>query len=285
MVTPTPPFVRWTLARACALREETDPRDPEAAERQLRPLRAYTDASYAGRVFEGICLAPTEHLPVEPPPDSWGFLASEMLAAYGGEEFVRSQCGACVANIFAHRTEVNFAGCYGLLACDAALGAQLEARIAELSLADAIDASCLPTAPRWYGLFAQTPLNRDQLAIFQQLFSSLATCEPAVSQLCSAVAIALVQPVELHLALYPAGEFDRDAWRIVSHCTRCAAAMSPREHRCAVCGLVGKPRPARQRKPRGRRPYVPLARFLGASKALEFAERLKMQRQEGDRNT
>jgi hypothetical protein len=283
MATSTPPFVRWTLARRCELREETDPRDPEATERQLRPLRTYVEAVFEERIFADVCFATREvwsKVDVDP-GEVRGFRASEVLQAYGGEDFIRGQCDGCPANIFRERTGANYpvanyAGCYGLLACDDVLGAQWEACIAKLDLAAAIDTNFLPTTPRWYGLFAAAPLNALQLDILFALLTALSEMAgQATDEFRRAVQLAQAKHAELHVALYPAGEYDRDAWRTSSHCRRCVATMLPREHRCSVCGLIAKPRPERLRKPRGQRPYVPLTRFLGAEGAAELLKQVR----------
>ena len=43
----TPPFVRWTLALGCPLREQGDYADPEQTERLLRGVRCYSDGAEA----------------------------------------------------------------------------------------------------------------------------------------------------------------------------------------------------------------------------------------------
>ena len=262
----TPQFVRWTLAHSCALREETDVTSAEQTERQLRSLRAYSDCRHEDRVFEDVCLAADN--------PALGFPSHEVLTAYGGETFVRSQCDSCAANTLRGRTTSGLAGCFGTLVLDAPRGASIDRAIASAALEERVAAHFLPTQPRWYGLWTTTPLTVAQLAVLRNLWEAMTETPQATdNEFLAALNIAQQHGFELHVRLYPAGESDRDWWRLAAHCGRCKAPQNPLERRCAVCGLVAPAEPARKRKPRGNRPFVPLARFLGEQAAAELLER------------
>ena len=98
---PTPEFVRWSVDRACEIRQPlTDP-TPRRCEQFLRPLRAIGEALRDGRVVDDIAVAreATESIgprgPIGPinslnpidsiEPAEWiGFRVSEVAAYYGG---------------------------------------------------------------------------------------------------------------------------------------------------------------------------------------------------------
>jgi ribosomal protein L37E len=262
----TPPFVRWTLALACPLREDSaDVSDPELTERQLRSLRGYSDAVHKGRLFDGICLAPGALTSATP----LGFPALEVLNAYGGETFVAAQCPDCPANVLRQRAGSGLAGCFGLLPYDSALAEAWEEAIGGNDGAHLF----LATSPRWFGLWAASPLSPAHLESLESILAALVHLHPAHVEFHQAVRLARQQQLALHVQANPTGSFDEQAWRIAPHCQRCKATMNERQHRCSTCGLVARAEPARQRKPRGLRPYVPLARFLGESGAAAFLAR------------
>jgi hypothetical protein len=248
-MTSTPPFIRWSLERPCALREDADITSPEATERQLRVLRSYSDAVHDGRVRDGICFAPDEDGGPE-----YGFRAADVLEVYGGEEFVRSQCDACPSNTIAGRSGSALAGCFGLIVLDDPLR-ELLSRPAWI---ERVHAVFLPTNPAWFGLWANSPFAQPQLELLAELFAEVPGRQRG----------------EFHVQSFPAGEFDARSWIIHAHCPRCKGPMSEREHRCAVCGLVCHAEPERRRKPRGRRPFVPLKTFLGEAKAKKLLDEI-----------
>ena len=257
----TPHFVRWTLARACPLREETDVADPDQTERQLRVLRTYADAAHAGRCYEGLCVDEAiEH----------GFFAEEVLAAYGGEPFVLAQCANCPANTLAARETGNVAGCFGWLVLNEEVIARLEKSLGSVETG---------TMPRWYGLWMENAPSRALLAL-QAAVWDWPSNDSQIVDFRAAIKIALADNVRLYWSLSPRGKSDGLSWTIAAHCPRCKASITRREQRCAVCGFVGACAPERTRKARGRRPYQPLARILGAERAEAFVRRYRARGEE-----
>lgn len=252
----TPEFVRWTIPLACALREDTDVTNPEQTERQLRSLRTYSDCVAEGREFAGVCISGSD--------PSLGFPSAEVLQAYGGETLVHSQCDHCQVNLLRGRQLSGLAGCFGTLILGHERGARLDAAIEHAGQGDRFDLLFLPTRPRWYGLWTAPALTVDQQLALHDLLS-LVDCAPFADwqEFRAALAIALAKPAELHLQNFPAGEASATTWSTVAHCQRCKAPMGERERHCATCGLSAHAQPRRQRKVRGGRPFVPLARFLG----------------------
>src|SRR3954466_13708392 len=90
---PTPEFLVWAIERHCPLRQIAGFADPERTERHLRALRAYSDASAQGRIFEGICVEADAN-----PSQRYatcGFRVEEALTLYGGLESAATACGEC----------------------------------------------------------------------------------------------------------------------------------------------------------------------------------------------
>src|SRR5688572_19476544 len=90
----TPPFVRWTLARACPLREFDDPFDPNRSDRLLRAARTYSNALAEGRVCRGIVVARESAAS----PHAQGFSIDSALEPLGGVHGLEQVCGECPAN-------------------------------------------------------------------------------------------------------------------------------------------------------------------------------------------
>ncbi len=259
----TPPFVRWTLPLACALREETDVTDPQQTERQLRSLRTYSDCLHAGRELDGVCISADD--------PTMGFPALEVLNAYGGAPLIHAQCDGCALNVVRGRARSGLAGCFGLLALKPDVTARVDDAIERAGIKSAINELFLPTTPRWYGLFAQQILDAPRITVLQQVFAAMSeslSLEKLEFQ--TALELALRASISLHMRCYPAGESEPDGWRLQAHCGRCKAPMAERARQCGVCGLLAHAEPRRQRKTRGIRPFVPLARFLGAQGAQDF---------------
>lgn len=269
----TPEFVRWTIARSCALRDETDITDPEQAERQLRSLRELSMARAERRVVRGVCLA-RDAVAQADLAQARGFLESEVLSAYGGEVLVTSQCAACPANVLpGELASERFAGCFGLLILESPLAERLEAALEQVRGSDPqrFDAAFLVSQPRRYGVWA-TPLEASQITLLAEVFGVLASDESSrdVAEFQRALQVAQATGLTLHARLYPPGEVQSFAWTVAAHCPRCRAPMTMAARRCPVCQFVGRALPGKKRKPRGQRPYVPLARFLGERAAREL---------------
>jgi hypothetical protein len=236
----TPPFIRWTLALECPLREGSDSFDPDQTERLLRGVRCYSDALAESRVKDGI--AWQRHFPDEEPR---GFEVEAVLEPLGGEAFIRQNCTHCPANAIARAEPDAMAGCVGHLVPPV--------ENTELWLALAI---------------RERPAGPDLLDQRERL---AALAEDIVGRVdyCHAIDAALATELPLIVRAYPGGRCEGRRWYVEAHCGRCKAAWpEARPQQCRVCGQVGGRQPAQRRMRMGTRPYRPLREFL-SSEAIQ----------------
>jgi len=276
----TPEFLLWSLGFQCPLRGLEDGSNPERTERQLRSARATSDARREGRVFEGIA--------VDPPN---GFRIDEALAIYGGEEAARRACGDCPANALAGDDNPLFrngpvpespslAGCYGLVRLPddpAGVHAAVEQGTGRAYGSVPWESVCHVTTPRWFGLWAESPLDAEHLLVRYNVLAAAPIddplCRQGIAELLVALNVAFDAGLRLHVRLYPPGHVEGTTWRLAPHCPRCKAAWPAPAAGCAVCGYLGHPAPDQKRRARGQRPYFPLARLLGPEQAELFMGR------------
>jgi hypothetical protein len=257
----TPEFLLWSIEHACPLRGFESGRDPERIERQLRGVRAVSDARREGRVFEGLCLDP---------PD--GFRIDDALAHLGGLEGVDAACGACPVNV---PRDGALAGCYGLVplpADEQTAHREIERAAERAELADEIARHFPPTVPTWYGLWIASPLSATQAAVIEQLLAAVTSDDVALcaglADLRAGLVAARSAAAAVHVRLFPRGRVEGTWWRLEIHCPHCRAPWRNEQCRqCRVCGYVGHPAPQKKRRVRGRRPYFPLGRLLGEEAA------------------
>jgi hypothetical protein len=266
----TPPFLLWSLEHICPIRGLEDGSDPERTERQLRAAREFDRARAEGRIFEGLAL--------DPP---LGFRIAETLAIYGGVSAIAAACNNCPCNALGQDAagKSELAGCYGIVP----LPQQPEEFYGAVDRAWT-DALPLPssTTPRWFGLWQHSPMAAEHLesiaTILRNTVTSDATCQAGISSLVLGLNAARHTPAPLHVRLYPSGRVDGLWWRLVPHCPNCTAAWNRaargKAGRCDVCGYSGFPAPDHKRHARGKRPYFPLSRLLGADQAADLVRRL-----------
>ena len=276
----TPAFLLWSLEYCCLPRGQQDGSDPERTERQLRAARAVSEARREGRVFEGLA--------VDPP---LGFRIEDALAVYGGEAAVQSACADCPANALAGDDHPLFrdgpppawpqlAGCYGYVRLPedtSAFHAAIEQGIEGVYGGGPWGDMCPVTAPRWYGLWLDSPLWAEQLLVRFNVLEAAIIDDPTtrrdVADLRTALNVAFNAGLRLFVQLFPPGQVEDSWWRLASHCPRCKATWRIVAGQCAVCGHVGSPAPDKKRRARGIRPYFPLDRLLGREGAAAFMGR------------
>jgi len=267
----TPEFLIWALQFACPARGSLDGSDPERVERQLRAARAVSDAQRDGRVFEGLCLDP---------PD--GFRIDEALAIFGGEAAVRQACGDCPANALAEAQPSTLAGCYGILALPdepSPFHAAIDRGIAEVY--GHLDWSRFfpETRPGWYGLWQCPFAEAETLLDLFLVLSAAQIQQQPMRDFLLALNAAYNIGCRVYVQLVPPGRVDGPWWRLSPHCPRCKAVWTGAGRpACRVCGYIGHPAPDKKRHARGRRPYFPLDRLLGAQQAAETLLRYEAQR-------
>jgi len=277
----TPEFVRWALPQPCPLREIDRWEDPEQTERQLRPLRAYCEAVAEGRLFEGICV---DAAVTDDPAAAKGFLATEILDAYGGTDQVQSLCRSCPANALKKIDDRMLAGCYGMFELagrEESLQAVIEAVVVENNLDAELRQAFLPTMPRWNGLWADSPLEPQQVQLLARLLSAVVERDTTFAELLrdvlAALQVARQAKLQLHVAFVPKGEVVGEKWIVAAHCARCRTAWREASRRCVVCNTAGPPQPSRRRNVRGNRPYWRLSGFLGPENVEPFLERYQLR--------
>jgi hypothetical protein len=233
----TPPFLRWTLALGCPLRDASDYFDPDHTERLLRGVRCASDAAAQGRVHEGIALQRQMNA-----DDPRGFEIVAVLEPLGGEDFVRQTCTLCPANALAHGEPGALAGCVGHL---------------------------VPPADQtelWLSLALSERPTRDELKDQHQRLSAFSAADViGLGDYLLAIETSLETELPLMVRAFPGGRCEGRRWYVEAHCDRCKSAWpEARRQQCRVCGQVGG-RQAEQRRMRmGTRPYRPLREFLSS---------------------
>ena len=268
---PTPEFLVWALEYSCSIRGFQDGRDPERTERQLRAGREVSDARREGRIFEGICVRPPS-----------GFHVQDALAIYGGLAVVEAACRNCPANAIGTQDSDALAGCYGLVV----LPPQPEAFHQAIDQALHRQGNLLPaewtdTSPAWYGFWQKSPLAAEVTPAVAAILEDSGCSSEAqgMAELIIALRLSHASHIPLHVVAYPHGRVESTHWRLLPHCPRCKAPWPDEAaRRCETCSYVGPPAPDRKRKARGQRPYLPLARLLGADAADDFLVRYEEYR-------
>ena len=271
----TPEFLAWSIAYHCPVRGFQDGSDPDRTERQLRAVRAYSDALRQGRVLDDLA--------VDPP---LGFRISEALHLYGGQEAVEATCGACPANAISNSGYAALAGCYGVLPLPhdpSPLYKAIDGAIEELGIAKKVEVLFPATRPQWYGIWMGSTLKQEQQKCARRVFS-FARMKGSFdsvqgNELIEGLATAERGGFDFHARLYPRGRLEDGWWRLASHCPRCMAAWpAERSRQCRVCKYAGSPAPDKKRRARGQRPFQPLERILGPERAREFLARYEAHR-------
>lgn len=264
----TPPFVRWTLARECSLRQFTVIHDPEGTERLLRGVRCTSDALHEARVRQGIAFAAAKDgLP------RFGFSVEAVLQPFGGMEIVSKECNNCPANAIAAIEPGALAGCVGLVVppADEEFHGVFNQHV------DRFTASfdTISTSPRWYSLWIG-PLTIERLRWQRDLLNSILQEREDVLGLrdyLAAIDIAIAHEIELGVQMYPGGRCEGRQWFVNAHCLRCKATWpETKRQQCRVCGQVGGRQAERERKRIGTRPYRELSEFLGDSALQELLD-------------
>src|SRR5688500_11816864 len=130
----TPEFLAWAIGYTCPIRVFQDGSDPERTERQLRAVRAVSDALEEGRVLEGGCVREVN-----------GFRIHDAIEMVGGLSAVKRLCLPCPANSKA----AGVAGCFGMMPVLGGFHERVENFFDRVDHKDRV--LFLRTKPRWYG--------------------------------------------------------------------------------------------------------------------------------------
>jgi hypothetical protein len=270
-------IVQWTLEMRCQLRHDEEAMIcPGAATSAVSSARAYSKALRERRHGFGIygniyvssytfATCPGGRKAADSPyyPVS-GFVISKEFESYGGTDGLRQMCSRCPAN--AQPQEL--ARCVGTVPQwpdSPDTEEQLNRIINRLGLESAMANAFPATTPRWYGLWAVSPIPHASLGLLKTLLSEMLDedREELESQnqrgqdqidefraTLSAIDIAITERLNLHVRLLPLGHTDFGIYTVFPHCPFCKAlakvARWQREypinhHVCHVCGTKFSP--------------------------------------------
>lgn len=282
----TPAFARWSLSLNCDFREQaSDPFDPIAVERELRPLQEASLARAEGRIVDGLAIERNDWKRLKDrdasgsPNSIGGFSIEEILDYYGGEDSADAICPGCPANT-GEESGSPWAGCFGLLMpANDQSPAQLDAALEASRSADLLDAAFPATRPRWFGWWIDSEWSASQTQAF------LAALEPTSSSGTSLESLlagsdafreALVRSqrhgLAVRVAAFPPGRIEGRDWIVDAHCPRCKAPAEATAKFCRVCRRAGGMFPARVRKARGERPYHPLDKLISRERIAAIVD-------------
>jgi hypothetical protein len=277
-MTATPEHVLWAIECDCAFRSASDWTDPEQTWRELRPLRAYSEAIECDRLFEGICLDRSSN-DLSSEPAVKGFPLSEVVNMFGDEACIDETCRACLANV-SEGCLGSLAGCHGwFLVSD--LKAPVDNAIQKLR-SSCVGNKATPLDPQsykqgFYGVWMTPIWHGSQLSDTIDLFDIvLRDMDPDNEQLLrfvTALHCADQHDLPVHVKLMPQGRLEGKWWHVVEHCPRCRARWVARARHCSACEYAGNPSPARKRHARGTRPFISLERLVGKQNVASFLSR------------
>lgn len=242
----TPEFIRWAIDYECPPRETHQGDDLEILFRQLRPLAALGEAQAEGRITSNTRAQASAN------DVQYEFYVAEILNFYGAASLTEVSCLACPANGAGN----HFPNCIGILS----RGPHLEPFISALDLALVNAPPLIPvTAFRWYGFWAQSPLQGDRLLASANLvdaaLSTLAAKPSEIIRLLEAMRTASQLKQHLYVQLQPPGVIEQGRWLIPAHCGHCGAIRAPRQRVCKICRNEKAWKSAEKRHLIGIRPY------------------------------
>lgn len=291
--TPTPEFLIWALELRCDLREIEGFEQPERTDRQLRAVRAVSDARFERREVAGLCVATSPRQLAIPSHAAFAveestsaatagslpqaFRVSDALLLFGDEAAVEKSCRGCRANAEERANPASWAGCYGMLPLPsdaAAFHAAFDEAARSLS----------NSTPAWYGLWLEGPVSASRAAVLQPVVEQVADelrREPAadvaaLEALARGLATAATAGLAMHVSLYPRGQVLGRWWHLEPSCPRCHATLAPPATRCPVCSWAGRQGTPPKRRSRGTRPYRPLREIVSEATAEEVLRRLAL---------
>jgi hypothetical protein len=260
----TPVFARWSLSQNCDFREQaSDPFDPIAVERELRPLQEASLALAEGRIVDGFAIGRDDWSRLRRrdetlAPEAIGaFSVDEILDYYGGEASGEGR-------------RSSWAGCFGLLMPSGGKSTEeFEQALESSGAAELLDAAFPRTSPRWFGWWIDGEWS---VAQTQAFLAALDRTSPEGAFLKSlltggenfreALVRSLAHGLAIRVAAFPPGRIEGREWIVDAHCPRCKAPAEASARFCRVCRRAGGMFPARVRKVRGERPYHPLGKLI-----------------------
>ncbi len=244
----TPEFLRWAIDYQCGPREQHRGDDLELVLRQLRPLAAVGEAFANGNLVGEKAIAHSAR-------GIYEFDFAEVLAYYGVVDPRGVACWSCPANGEA----TTFPKCIGIFSRSESSNDFMAALEAELESPNWKNALIPVTSPRWYGIWADSPLGGERLEITTAIFEAAlhkltATSRPA-ADLLHALQTACKLNASVHTQLLPAGAIRNRRWELPAHCGYCSGVRAIRQRACSICGHTNRWKNMEKRFPIGIRPY------------------------------
>ena len=298
----TPAFLRWAIWHPCELRPLDPYRFADQTFRKLRGIRELSIAKAESRCDDDFCFHPEAFEPNSPAVDHVrGFRREEIAAVFGGEDPVFASCLRCPANVLASRVEGVAAGCFGFMATtefdlQRLMSGYSQGSSPEFDLVQSVQQAAEqikiePELSKWFGagrivwhrLWKQTILSRKQLAIVDQIFSTLveandkATIPDHVLDFARAVTACLQHEMRLHVELVPSGFADDETWKLNTACPDCKyePELVKKLQKCVGCGRIGGMAEGQKFRVLGLRPYSVLAGIVGADRVSKALSELR----------
>ncbi|WP_339909116.1 hypothetical protein [Symmachiella dynata] len=260
-MTGTYQWVKWALQRPCLFKTGPQWFSPKNTASQLLDLQLINSGESEGKLFDGIYVMcfkrKVDANGVEFEIPELGHRLSASLIKDGLWKQAQHVCGQCEANVAKQEMD-EIVGCHGTLQIYpewSGLDDVLRRIIEDKGLEARIRARFVETMPRWYGLWAMTPLSKEQCEILQILFGawcdSGGPVDNGIPEFLRALRVAIEKDIALQVSLAPPGHFDFGYRSVFSHCPRCKAGAlynpnrddpgdDPR--RCSVCGFEYSPK-------------------------------------------
>ena len=263
IIGPTPSFVRWAIHRQCELKQLDGKNLPYETFRQLRSIRALSDARLQDRVVDGFCIHGEYN---SEPETARGFPESEIFELFGGQARLQNLCGPCPANSKSDNQSQRWAGCFGYF-----FSKFDHANLIE-QLQHFPDRHTLPFPPAkrlWFSLWQTQVWDPKRLLPLQTLVRWLAerTAKKSgteeLNEFQHAVDRCMEHQLVLETELIPQGHSDGLNWKIEPCCSICRCEWSAESRQCHECGHTGASLPAQKRKVLGFRPYMLLKDIIG----------------------
>ena len=298
----TPAFLRWAIWHPCELRPLDPYQFPDQTFRKLRGVRELSVAKVENRCDVDFCFHPEAFAePAAAVDQVRGFQRDEIAAVFGGEAAVFANCRDCPANVLASRVDGVAAGCFGFMATTEFDLQRLMSGYSQASVATFDLVQCVETAAekldieselsKWFGagkivwhrLWKQAILSRKQLAIVDQIFSTVveSTVEQSlpshVLDFSRAVTACLVHEMRLHIELVPSGFSDSETWKLNTACPDCKyePAQVKKLQKCMGCGRIGGMADGPKFRVLGLRPYSVLAGIVGPGRVAEALTQIR----------
>ena len=304
--TPTPEFLIWAIELRCPLRDIEGFEQPERTDRQLRAVRAVSDARDDGREFEGLCLAESPRELAIPSHAACGvetatspataaslpqaFRATDALQLFGDATDIEACCRGCPANAQEQTNPQSWAGCYGIVPVpDPAIDfhAAMERAIDSAQSRETLTHFGLLTRPVWYGLWLKQRLEASQAKLLQPIIAQAAAAlesesgaeeVSALQALARGLTVTATTGLPMSVSLYPRGSVTGRWWNLEPSCPNCKTTLSEPATHCQTCNWSGRQGTPPKRRSRGTRPYRPLHEVVGNDEARSLLARFHQQR-------